>query len=71
MLANRIVNIDAFIEQKIAAIRCYDSQVSTGIDYAEKFRALAQYRSLLLPTAGHCEAFLVGDKAFALRLANG
>jgi len=69
-LANRVVDIDKYIERKVEAIRCYQSQVTSGIDYAEKFRALSRYRSLLIPTASHAEAFLVGDKAFVLRLAS-
>ncbi len=60
--ANRIINVDATIDQKISALRSYRSQIEIN-DYPTKIRALAQYRSIHIPNSKHAEAFLALEGA--------
>ena len=54
---NVLVDIGAVMEKKCDAIRCHRSQMHI-VDFAEKFKGLASYRSLLsLKGARYCEAF--------------
>ena len=55
---NMAIPIDTVIEDKVRAIRAYESQLTVH-DYESTFRALAQYRSLLCPGTRYAEAFFV------------
>lgn len=62
LVANRVVSIDDFIDSKVAAVEAYRQGVY-DVDYSTSFIALARYRSLLLRSAQHAEAFLVVSKS--------
>lgn len=64
---NMVVAIDSTIDLKMEAIGAHASQLES-MDYARGFRALAQYRSLLCPTARYAEAFFTCDSQALLEL---
>lgn len=67
LLPNIAVDISSVSDAKQRAIVCHESQVAVA-SYAETAMALGRYRSMLAPGAEHVEAFLGGDKRFALSL---
>jgi LmbE family N-acetylglucosaminyl deacetylase len=56
-----LVPIDAFIEEKLAAIRAHRSQLAQ-LDYAGAFRGLAAWRALACPPSRFAEAFCICDR---------
>ncbi len=62
LIANQVVPVDETIEAKMLAISVYQHRGET-VDYATHFLGLSRYRSLLLKTSRHAEAFMVATAA--------
>jgi LmbE family N-acetylglucosaminyl deacetylase len=62
------VPIDGTIDDKVAAIRVYESQLQC-LDYLAAFRGLAAYRSLFCPESRFAEAFIATDSEALLAAA--
>lgn len=67
LVPNIVVDISTTADTKREAVQKFASQLA-ALDYAETSLALARYRSVLIPGTTHAEAFLGGDRAFALSL---
>jgi N-acetylglucosamine malate deacetylase 1 len=67
LLPTIAVDISPVVDVKRRAIAVYESQCGV-IDYVETALGLSRYRSVLIPGSRYAEAFLAGNRRFALRL---
>lgn len=70
LLPNHIVDITDDIEQKMAALQCYASQLAMN-DYLSSVRGLNAYRAIANRSQGYAEAFFLTTASEYRALAEG